>query len=317
MLAQIWCELNSITNQTAPSINSNEYGSTVVVDNINQKQQLNSKFLQSSSSISIEPKIIQSNYNNKNDDLHLVDQHQQQHIVANNPATSLDESSSKIISSIINNNNATLESLNYSWYQTIQNEVMERIRNLQREYHKSSLVHLLNHHNNHLSESATNKLENGLTTTTNLRDRKSSSSPSQHEHSLKSQNFYDTVADALQDDQDSSLPPLPSSTPPYHRPFDHEMFNSSGHPQASSSSTNLDSQRQEIDQWLVSMEKRFGDFVQEYNQAYLQQRRKNSAGGSTRNNITNSGPTITPVLDSLTSEASLKKQLAIISVSFF
>lgn len=189
----------------------------------------------------------------------------------------------------------TLEPLNHSWYSEVQSEIMERIRGLQREHHKRSLAHLLNNNN---SSNQTNHVAQSPTTNGGIL-----ASPVKNSH-----NLYDTVADAF--DQDGPPPP---ATPPYHRPFDHESAGGPplpGSPAATAASpANLDSARHEIDSWLVSMEKRFGDFVQEYNQAYLQ-RRKSSL---TARNGGSAGSA--PTLESLTSEASLKKQLTIISVS--
>src|SRR5699024_9863452 len=118
-----------------------------------------------------------------------------------------------------------------------------------REHHKRSLAHLLNQSG-----------PMGPTTTTTTHH--SSTPPAVPPKPIKGppatnhsgHNLYDTVADALDDG-------VPPPTPTYHRPFD----GSAAQVPPPTSPANLDSQRQEIDSWLVSMEKRFSDFVAEYN----------------------------------------------------
>ena len=190
-----------------------------------------------------------------------------------------------------------LEPLNTEWHQTIQSEIMERIRDLQREHHKRSLQHLLNQTNN--------ANQPGITTaTTTNSNHQSSSTPPAVPPKPKigifantNQNLYDTVADAMDDG-------VPAPTPTYHRPFDL--------PDVQSTPANLDSQRNEIEGWLMSMEKRFGDFVAEYNHVYLQRRKSSLTRGNNRQQQYNSNSSSN--LESMTTETSLKKQLTIISV---
>lgn len=210
-----------------------------------------------------------------------------------------------------------LEPLNQQWHRTVEQEIMERIRDLQREHHKRSLAHLLNNS----SSSAANSNGTGSPAVHRQQQSPPAVPPKPKSMGVNSafnhhqqQNLYDTVADALDDG-------VPAPTPTYHRPFDSSNEQQQQQSRLTSStataltatnngsSANLDSQRQEVETWLFSMEKRFGDFVAEYNQAVLQ-RRKNSLTNHKEDSSSLSAGT----LDS-TTEASLKKQLTIISVS--
>lgn len=215
----------------------------------------------------------------------------------NNKSDSQNEFSNKEVTSNISKQ---LEPLNHTWHQTIEDEIMERIRDLQREHHKRSLAHLLN-------SNASNGT-NGTAPSTQNPQSPPAVPPKPKPKSLgnngvalssQQQNVYDTVADALNDG--------PAPTPSYHRPFenDHSSPSSPSTNNNVASSANLDLQRQEVESWLTSMEKRFGDFVAEYNHTLLQSRKSSLTGKDDSSGHLN-----------LTTEASLKKQLTIISVSF-
>ncbi|KAI2802251.1 hypothetical protein BLOT_010444 [Blomia tropicalis] len=90
----------------------------------------------------------------------------------------------------------------------------------------------------------------------------------------------------------------------HHR---HRIIGPSDLPEIGSSSANLNSQRTEIESWLMSVEKRFADFVQEYNHHSLLSTARRSSGDKRSSNGD------LEASSNLCTKASLSKQLTIIS----
>lgn len=145
---------------------------------------------------------------------------------------------------------ANTKALDYEHYRlTFEEPIMERLRDLQREHHKRSFQHLL------ASQAAQAAAAR--------RARATGSSSLEPAGNGDDQNLYDTVADALlESESDESTTNTASG-------YEEEEEEGSGQRDKDSSS-NLESQRNEIESWLVGIEKRFTDFIAEYNPAKFQ-----------------------------------------------
>lgn len=139
-------------------------------------------------------------------------------------------------------NKANTKSLNYEHYRlTFEEPIMERLRDLQREHHKRSFQHLL------ASQAAQAAA---------ARRARATGSSSVEPTNGDDQNLYDTVADSLESEGEES-----NTTSGYEE---------EDGTRDKDSSSNLESQRNEIESWLLGIEKRFTDFIAEYNPAKFQ-----------------------------------------------
>ena len=209
-------------------------------------------------------------------------------------------------------NQIVLSPPDHQHYERIKTEIMERIRDLQREHHKRSLQHLLQQQQQQQQQNVSSASAISTPSSTAI-STMSTTVP-------KTSNLYDTVADAFQeivgqhqqqqqqqhhqsdDDEQQSRSSISTITPSpsYHRPSDL--------PEIGSSSANLNSQRTEIESWLMSVEKRFADFVLEYNHHSLLSTARRSSGDKRSSNGD------LEASSNLCTKASLSKQLTIISV---
>lgn len=155
--------------------------------------------------------------------------------------------------------NVKLIGPNIDYYNHIEKTIMERLRDIQREHHQRSLQQLL------LNKQQQQSMDNG---------------------DKKVDNVYDTVADVMANNNTNNQSDITADSGYYNRPVDLPEI---------SNHSNLDMQRQDIEQWLDSMEQRLANInVTNHHQQQQHQNGNNK---------------------SLTSESKdLKSQLAILSV---
>lgn len=255
-------------------------------------------------------------------------------VTVHHQSTASEDEQHRVHSTIASTNHSQSQT-NTSWklpslvdldhYESVASRIMERIRDLQKDHHKKSLQHLLASQSAAIAASRQAQIQQKLYP---------GGGTSLVQTSTANQNVYDTVADVLQESSSSSsggraetngvtsdstssstsaassqhATPTSANVPStlgaaaaaaaYHKPDLPDM-----------NSSNLDSQRADIEAWLSGMEARFNEFAQEYSPAKTRERIEALAAAAAASASKDGQPSAVAKSDK---DSVLRKQLTII-----